>query len=69
VDDIPLRVEYFIERYAKKAWKKIRQVGKQTLELFQAYDWPGNIRELQNVIEWAGPIKRQPHALLSARGR
>jgi formate hydrogenlyase transcriptional activator len=53
VDDIPLLVEYFIERYAKKAGKKIRNIRKQTLELFQAYEWPGNIRELQNVIERA----------------
>jgi formate hydrogenlyase transcriptional activator len=53
VDDIPLLVEYFIERYAKKAGKKIRHIRRQTLELFQAYDWPGNIRELQNVIERA----------------
>ncbi len=53
VDDIPLLVEYLVERYAKKAGKKIRQIRKQTLELFQSYDWPGNIRELQNVIERA----------------
>ncbi len=53
VDDIPLLVEYFIERYAKKTGKKIRNIRKQTSELFQAYDWPGNIRELQNVIERA----------------
>jgi PAS domain S-box-containing protein len=53
VDDIPLLVEYFIERYAKKAGKKIRNIRKRSLELFQAYDWPGNIRELQNVIERA----------------
>jgi formate hydrogenlyase transcriptional activator len=46
-------VEYLIVRYAKKAGKKIRQIRKQTLELFQAYEWPGNIRELQNVIERA----------------
>jgi len=52
-DDIPLLVEYLIERYAKKAGKKIRNIQKKTLELFQAYDWPGNIRELQNVIERA----------------
>src|SRR2546426_2217427 len=53
VGDIPLLVEYLIERYAKKAGKKIRNISKKTLELFQAYDWPGNIRELQNVIERA----------------
>ena len=50
VDDIPLLVTYLIERYAKKAGKTIRSIQKETLELFQAYDWPGNIRELQNVI-------------------
>ena len=53
VDDIPVLVEYLVERYAKKAGKSIRNIKKQTLELFQAYDWPGNVRELQNVIERA----------------
>ena len=52
-DDIPLLVEYLTERYASKAGKKIKSIQKKTLELFQAYDWPGNIRELQNVIERA----------------
>ncbi|HET7004527.1 MAG TPA: sigma 54-interacting transcriptional regulator, partial [Candidatus Binatia bacterium] len=52
-DDIPLLVEYLIERYAKQAGKKIRNIRKETLALFQAYGWPGNIRELQNVIERA----------------
>jgi PAS domain S-box-containing protein len=52
-DDIPLLVEYFVERYAKKAGKKIRSISKKTLELLQSYNWPGNIRELQNVIERA----------------
>jgi len=52
-DDIPLLVTYMIERYAKKAGKKIRNIQKETMKLFQAYDWPGNIRELQNVIERA----------------
>lgn len=53
VDDVPLLVEYFIERYGKAAGKKFRNINKKTLQLFQAYDWPGNIRELQNVIERA----------------
>ncbi len=53
MDDIHLLVEYFIERYGKTAGKKFRNINKKTLELFQAYDWPGNIRELQNVIERA----------------
>ncbi len=50
-DDIPVLVEYLVERYARSAGKRIRQIRKQTLELLQAYDWPGNVRELQNVIE------------------
>jgi formate hydrogenlyase transcriptional activator len=52
-DDIPLLLEYLIERYAKRSGKRIRQIKKSTVELFQAYDWPGNIRELQNVVERA----------------
>jgi len=52
-DDIPLLVEYLIDRYAQKTGKKIRRMERKTLELFEAYDWPGNIRELQNVVERA----------------
>jgi len=52
-DDIPILLEYFIDRYAKKIGKRIKSIRKHTLELFQAYDWPGNIRELQNVVERA----------------
>jgi DNA-binding NtrC family response regulator len=50
-EDIPLLVEYFINRFAMKAGKEIRHISKKTLELMQSYDWPGNIRELQNVVE------------------
>ena len=50
-DDIPLLVEYLVERYARRAGKRISHIRKNTLEVFHAYDWPGNIRELQNVIE------------------
>jgi DNA-binding NtrC family response regulator len=50
-EDISLLVEYFIDRYARKAGKTIKRVNKKTLELLQLYPWPGNIRELQNVIE------------------
>jgi formate hydrogenlyase transcriptional activator len=53
VDDIPLLVQYLAERYAHKAGKKIDRIEKRTLELLQAHHWPGNIRELQNVIERA----------------
>jgi transcriptional regulator with GAF, ATPase, and Fis domain len=50
-EDIPLLVEYFIDRYARKAGKHITTVEKRTLQVLQSYPWPGNIRELQNVIE------------------
>ena len=50
-EDIPPLVEYFIDRSAKKLGKNIRGVNSKTLELFQSYPWPGNIRELQNVVE------------------
>ncbi len=52
-EDIPLLVEYFVGRYAKVAGKTIRHICKQTLERLTVYDWPGNIRELQNVVERA----------------
>jgi transcriptional regulator with PAS, ATPase and Fis domain len=50
-EDIPILVEYFIKRYAGKLGKKIHRIEKKTLEMFESYHWPGNIRELQNVIE------------------
>jgi transcriptional regulator with GAF, ATPase, and Fis domain len=50
-EDIRLLVEYFIDRYARKSGKRITTVDKKTLRLFESYYWPGNIRELQNVIE------------------
>jgi transcriptional regulator with GAF, ATPase, and Fis domain len=49
--DLLLLVEYFIDRYARKAGKSFRTVNKKSLDLLQSYSWPGNIRELQNVIE------------------
>jgi PAS domain S-box-containing protein len=51
--DVPLLVEYFIHRYAKRAGKRICGLANETVQLLQSYDWPGNIRELQNVIERA----------------
>jgi formate hydrogenlyase transcriptional activator len=53
VADIPLLVEYFIDRFGKRAGKKFRTIEKKFLRAFQAYGWPGNVRELQNVIERA----------------
>ena len=50
-EDIALLVEYFIDRYARKAGKHFKKVDKRTLQVLQSYPWPGNIRELQNVIE------------------
>jgi len=52
-EDIPLLVQYFISRYSKESGKRVRHIGKHTLEQLQAYYWPGNIRELQNVVERA----------------
>jgi formate hydrogenlyase transcriptional activator len=50
-EDIPMLVEYFVKRYAEKAGKQITNIGKDTLKVCQSYHWPGNIRELQNIIE------------------
>jgi formate hydrogenlyase transcriptional activator len=49
--DIPVLVEYFVGRYARKAGKAFKRVSKRTLDRLQSYPWPGNVRELQNVIE------------------
>jgi len=49
--DIPMLIEYFVRRYANKARKHISRIDKRTLKLCESYDWPGNIRELQNIIE------------------
>jgi formate hydrogenlyase transcriptional activator len=50
-EDIPTLIEYFIQRYARKAGKKITTIEKRTLDLLQTYAWPGNVQELQYVIE------------------
>jgi transcriptional regulator with GAF, ATPase, and Fis domain len=50
-EDIALLTEYFVQRYAQKMGKKISGISQKTLDQFRAYSWPGNIRELQNVIE------------------
>jgi len=50
-EDIPMLVEYFVRRYADKARKQINKIDKNTLKLCESYHWPGNIRELQNIIE------------------
>jgi formate hydrogenlyase transcriptional activator len=50
-EDIPMLVEYFVDRYASKAGKKIRRIHTELMDRLITYPWPGNIRELQNVIE------------------
>ena len=50
-EDIPLLVQYFLDRYARKAGKSFESLSNRSLELLRSYPWPGNIRELQNVIE------------------
>jgi transcriptional regulator with GAF, ATPase, and Fis domain len=50
-EDIPILVHYFVNRYAKRAGRKIDRIQKKSLEALQEYSWPGNVRELQNVIE------------------
>src|ERR1700756_1012518 len=50
-EDIPMLVEYFVKRYAEKAGKQISKIDNKTLERCQSYSWPGNIRELQNIVE------------------
>jgi PAS domain S-box-containing protein len=50
-EDIPVLVEYFVDRFTRKAGKKTRRIKKATLDRLQSYPWPGNVRELQNVIE------------------
>jgi len=52
-EDIPLLVEYFLHRFARQAGKRINKISTDTLNIVESYDWPGNIRELQNVIERA----------------
>jgi formate hydrogenlyase transcriptional activator len=50
-EDISILVEYLVKRYAERTRKQIRKIDKNTLKLCQSYSWPGNIRELQNIIE------------------
>jgi transcriptional regulator with GAF, ATPase, and Fis domain len=50
-DDVLMLLEYFVDRFAQKMGKHFKKIDKRTVELFQSYPWPGNIRELQNVVE------------------
>ena len=81
ITDIPMLVEYFMGRYAAKTGKTIGRIESRALELFKSYPWPGNIRELQNLVERAvilsdgdtlfvdeSWLKRQPPASTMPRG-
>ena len=59
--DIPLLIEYFIDRFGRKSGKKFRTIDKSALRMFQSYAWPGNIRELQNVVERAVILSDDDH--------
>jgi formate hydrogenlyase transcriptional activator len=59
--DIPLLVEYFIDRFGRKSGKKFSTIDKRALRMFQSYAWPGNIRELQNVVERAVILSDDDH--------
>ena len=50
-EDIPMLIEYFVKRFAEKVGRQFSKIGKRTLDLCQSYHWPGNIRELQNIVE------------------
>ncbi len=50
-EDIPTLVEHFLDRFARRTGKRVQRIRQKTLHQLQTYHWPGNIRELQNVIE------------------
>lgn len=58
--DIPLLVNFFVNKYAKKLGKQLHSISKETMDRLMSYDWPGNIRELQNVIERAVVLANDP---------
>jgi formate hydrogenlyase transcriptional activator len=71
-EDIPLLVRYFVDHHARKLYKKIETIPEETMRTLTRWDWPGNIRELENFIERAviltkGPVLRPPLAELEMR--
>jgi formate hydrogenlyase transcriptional activator len=52
-EDVPLLVRYFVDKYSRRAGKHIERISEQAMERLKAYDWPGNIRELENLVERA----------------
>jgi formate hydrogenlyase transcriptional activator len=66
-DDIPLLVEFFIEKYCRKMGKQIDSIPKATMKMFMEYDWPGNVRELEHVIERSVIITSGPSLEVASR--
>jgi two-component system response regulator PilR (NtrC family) len=62
-EDIPLLAEYFLGKYREQMGKTINSLSQQTMDLLEAYEWPGNIRELENVIERAVALEKSPAIL------
>lgn len=72
LDDIPMLVEFFLKKFSKKLGKTVNSVSKEALSRMVAYPWPGNIRELQNVLERAcitasGPVAEIPDFIIQSR--
>jgi formate hydrogenlyase transcriptional activator len=68
-DDVPLLVRYFVDKYSRKAGKHIERIREEAMESLKTYDWPGNIRELENVVERAvilthGPVLNFPEEIM-----
>jgi formate hydrogenlyase transcriptional activator len=59
-EDIPLLVNYFLQRFARKLGKPLKVVSERSMDQLVRYTWPGNVRELQNVIERAAVLARGP---------
>jgi len=71
-EDIPLLVRHFIQHFARRMNRNIETIPSETMEALSRYSWPGNIRELQNLIERAvilspGPVLRVPLTELNSR--
>jgi transcriptional regulator with GAF, ATPase, and Fis domain len=66
-DDIPLMVQFFVQRFGKNQGKRIDQIPQAVMEELEQYDWPGNVRELENVIERAVIVTRDSTLRLAAR--
>jgi two-component system response regulator PilR (NtrC family) len=59
-EDIPLIAEHFLAKYAEQMEKPVTAIARPAMELLTRYDWPGNIRELENVIERAVALEGTP---------